>query len=229
MSGNLLISKGDLAFLWHPGTENTFSGYGLALQAGRKDILVGLLMVDRPEPVTPAWLAQVGEMFGEYQLAQMTRTGEKGISCLMWVENSSLAYVRGADMVPKELAGHLSQVLKPLLKLLPKPKVRVRWNETSRFWVSEFQVPRFPLGMTVMTPGAINALRSAGETPEQLFVRHQSGDWGNLDEEDKKENEFSVDKNLRIFSAYILSTGVKVWVITEADRSVTTILLPSEY
>ena len=50
-----------------------------------------------------------------------------------------------------------------------------------------------------------------------------------MSEDDKQENEFSVDKDLRIFSAYLLSDGTKIWVITEADRSITTRLLPSEY
>ena len=56
-----------------------------------------------------------------------------------------------------------------------------------------------------------------------------AGDWGYLDDEDKKENELSVKEGFRILSAYKLETGVKVWVITEWDRSVTTILLPTEY
>lgn len=63
----------------------------------------------------------------------------------------------------------------------------------------------------------------------RLLGRHQSGDWGDLSAEDIKENEFSVKEGFRLLSAYKLETGVKVWVITEADRSVTTILLPSEY
>jgi hypothetical protein len=56
-----------------------------------------------------------------------------------------------------------------------------------------------------------------------------NGDWGDLDEEDKRENEFSLQHGFRIFSSYILSSGDKLWVITEADRSVTTLLLPDEY
>jgi hypothetical protein len=61
-----------------------------------------------------------------------------------------------------------------------------------------------------------------------LLARHVSGDWGELPEEDRAENEFSVANNLRILSAYTLANGVKVWVITEADRSATTFLLPEE-
>ena len=88
---------------------------------------------------------------------------------------------------------------------------------------------RFELGRLVVTPGALKALREAKQEPLALIVRHATGDWGDLDEEDKRENEFSVGKYLRILSAYILPTGVKIWVITEADRSATTLLLPSEY
>jgi hypothetical protein len=88
---------------------------------------------------------------------------------------------------------------------------------------------RFPLGQTVATPGALEALRSAGETPLPYLVRHASGDWGDVDEEDKAENELAVKDGLRILSAYRLADGTKIWVITEADRSATTILLPEEY
>src|SRR4029453_12757000 len=89
--------------------------------------------------------------------------------------------------------------------------------------------PRFPLGDIVATPGALDALREAQHEPLELLRRHQTGDWGNLDEEDKAENEFSLTHDLRLLSAYTLPTQAKIWVITEADRSVTTLLLPSEY
>jgi hypothetical protein len=59
------IGKGELHFLHHPGTANKFSGYGLTTQVGRKDSLVGVLMVDRPKPVDPEWLKNVDEAFGE--------------------------------------------------------------------------------------------------------------------------------------------------------------------
>jgi hypothetical protein len=88
---------------------------------------------------------------------------------------------------------------------------------------------RFPLGQTCATPGALEALSDAGQDAAQFLFRHQSGDWGDLTEDDKKENEFSVERYLRIFSAYHTKKGEKLWIITEADRSVTTILLPSEY
>lgn len=89
--------------------------------------------------------------------------------------------------------------------------------------------PLFPLGRLVATPGALERIQETEQNPLELIARHVVGDWGELGEEDKKENDLSVGAGYRILSAYILHSGVKVWVITEADRSVTTILLPSEY
>jgi hypothetical protein len=85
---------------------------------------------------------------------------------------------------------------------------------------------KFPLGQVVITPGAMEIL-----PPQEVSValsRHSNCDWGDLCEEDKQENEFSLKIGLRLMSSY--KTGnVKFWIITEADRSATTILLPDEY
>lgn len=89
--------------------------------------------------------------------------------------------------------------------------------------------PRFALGAIVATPGAIGALKDSGQSPVEFLRRHVSGDWGELDDEDKRENELSLREGFRLLSAYRLSTDVKLWIITEADRSVTTLLLPDEY
>jgi hypothetical protein len=90
-------------------------------------------------------------------------------------------------------------------------------------------IARFPLGSIVGTPGALHALEDAGESPDALLKRHLAGDWGDLDEHDRRENERSLTDGCRLLSAYTLSTGEKLWIITEADRSATTLLLPSEY
>lgn len=85
----------------------------------------------------------------------------------------------------------------------------------------------FSLGQLVATPGAITEL-----TPEEMrqaLGRHQRGDWGELDSEDKQANEWALRNGARLLSAYRSADGEKFWVITEADRSVTTVLLPSEY
>ena len=89
--------------------------------------------------------------------------------------------------------------------------------------------PRFPLGQLLSTPGAIAALQAAGLTPLSLLVRHAAGDWGDLDAEDKQLNELALQDGGRIFSSYCFAGSTKVWIITEADRSATTVLLPEEY
>jgi hypothetical protein len=87
----------------------------------------------------------------------------------------------------------------------------------------------FPLGRLVATPGAIDALAAAGENPTPYLRRHQRGDWGDIDQHDVEENEYSLVHNFRLLSRYTLNGGTVIWIITEADRSATTILLPSEY
>ena len=90
--------------------------------------------------------------------------------------------------------------------------------------------PLFNLGQIVGTPGALQSLTLAEQSPADLLLRHVTGDWGDLPEEDLEENERALAHGNRIFSAYILEkTGTKVWVITEWDRSITTILLPEDY
>lgn len=89
--------------------------------------------------------------------------------------------------------------------------------------------PMFELGRLVATPGALMALRTAHVSAWELLKRHITGDWGDLDAEDKAENELSVREGFRILSAYTLPDHSKLWVITEADRSSTCMLTPEEY
>jgi hypothetical protein len=89
--------------------------------------------------------------------------------------------------------------------------------------------PRFALGRLLATPGGLAALFVAETAPGELLKRHVEGDWGDVTLHDWRENEFSVDANLRLLSSYTLETKVRVWVVTEADRSMTTLLLPDEY
>jgi len=86
----------------------------------------------------------------------------------------------------------------------------------------------FQLGAVVITRGAKRLTDELGLDPTHYLARHVTGDWGDLTEEDKKENDYSVTRSLRILSAYG-SGQTRVWIITEADRSTTTILLPQEY
>lgn len=89
------------------------------------------------------------------------------------------------------------------------------------------KTPRFAIGQIVATPGAL-ALADEGVNLGELIGRHWAGDWSEMDEEDQQENELSLTEGFRIFSSYTTQRG-RVWVITEADRSLTTLLLPDEY
>ncbi len=90
--------------------------------------------------------------------------------------------------------------------------------------------PLFTLGQVVATPGALAAIGVSGDDLSTYLARHQSGDWGDIDAHDRRENQLSLEQGFRLMSVYTLNiTGVKLWVITEADRSSTCILLPEEY
>jgi hypothetical protein len=87
---------------------------------------------------------------------------------------------------------------------------------------------RFSPGRLVATPAALTLLGGCGKAPIEYLDRHLSGDWGDLDAHDRRENERAIREGFRIFSAYDTPVG-KIWIITEGNRSSTCILLPSEY
>ena len=86
---------------------------------------------------------------------------------------------------------------------------------------------KFPLGRIVATPNALNHLTQ--DDIRSGIIRHQAGDWGDLDADDRKENDLALEKGTRLLSVYQASNGVKFWIITEADRSATTVMLPEDY
>ena len=87
--------------------------------------------------------------------------------------------------------------------------------------------PKFSLGQILATPGALAALQESGQTPQFFLARHVRGDWGEVCAEDKLLNDQALVDGSRLLSAYTTLKGTKLWIITEADRSATTILLPS--
>lgn len=88
----------------------------------------------------------------------------------------------------------------------------------------------FKLGQVVATPGALQAIEEYNIDMWDLLNRHANGDWGCIPEEDQQENQLSVENGYRILSSYPLNDrGDKIWIITEADRSSTCLLLPDEY
>ena len=89
--------------------------------------------------------------------------------------------------------------------------------------------PKFEAGALVATPAALAAFAAVGANPASFIARHLSGEWGDLDDDDKRMNDLAVAHNERVLSAYTLTDGTRIYVITEADRSSTCILLPEEY
>jgi hypothetical protein len=102
----------------------------------------------------------------------------------------------------------------------------VKHEQPDRLKLPKGKHPLFPLGQVVATPGALEALEQAGQTAEAFLVRHVTGDWGDLDAQDVQENQAALARGGRLLSAYHLKDGTKLWLITEWDRSVTTVLLP---
>lgn len=108
------------------------------------------------------------------------------------------------------------------------------WRETcdshDTFTAKHEPAPLFEVGRLVATPAALEVLeRNDPELVLILLSRHASGDWGDVDREDAAANTRAVTTGHRLVSSYDLGDGVKLWIITEADRSVTTVLLPSDY
>ncbi len=89
--------------------------------------------------------------------------------------------------------------------------------------------PCFPLGQLLATPGALQDLEEARLPATYLLQRHVRGDWGQIHPDDRGQNEAALEHGSRLFSVYVLPTGKRLWVITEADRSATTILRPEDY
>jgi hypothetical protein len=95
--------------------------------------------------------------------------------------------------------------------------------------------PKFKLGRIVATPGALEALEDAGQSAMPFIQRHQSGDWGEICEDDKKLNDEAIahegdeDRMGRVLSCYRTAKNERIWIITEWSRECTTLLLPSEY
>jgi hypothetical protein len=86
--------------------------------------------------------------------------------------------------------------------------------------------PAFELGQIVATPGALATLRKAGQQPGEFLTRHVNREWGDLSDEDRKENDYGLKHGFRLLSSYRTNEGDKLWILTESDRSVTTLSLP---
>ncbi len=96
-------------------------------------------------------------------------------------------------------------------------------------WIDALPVPAALIRPMARGNFRLHASNAAGTSPFELVRRHAAGDWGDLCSEDRRENVYAIRCGFRLLSTYVLSTGERVWIITEADRTVTTVLLPSEY
>jgi len=133
-----IINRGDLYFLCHPGSENVFSGYGLAVKAGSNEHLVGLLMIDRPPDGVTEWLHTVEEAFGQYELMAMTAAGERGILCQMQIEPESQPHLK---RFPFDKAAAIESSLQQVLEECPNAAFIMSWDEKSHAWCSQIASP----------------------------------------------------------------------------------------
>jgi hypothetical protein len=95
--------------------------------------------------------------------------------------------------------------------------------------INKVTIAKFSLGQVVATSGVIDLVKKKSLAYNTFIIRHASGDWGDICKEDKDSNDEAVENGWRIVSSYNVGPADKIWVITEYDRSVTTLLLPSEY
>lgn len=98
-----------------------------------------------------------------------------------------------------------------------------------KFKITTCKPVSFQLGQLFATPGALAALERAGQSPSEFIDRHLRNDWGEVCKEDWQANDAALKKGTRLLSAYRTSKDERIWIITECDRSVTTLLLPDEY
>src|SRR5690348_2838388 len=89
--------------------------------------------------------------------------------------------------------------------------------------------PKFELGALVSTPGALDLLQRAGKHPLEYVIQHLQGQWGDLDDHDRLVNDQALEHGGRLLSSYKVLGEERIWIISEYDRSATTILLPQEY
>jgi hypothetical protein len=126
-----------LVFLWHPGTLDRFSGYGLRSAPAH---LVGVVMVDRPRPAAADWLEEIQRTFGGYELVAMTHDGSRGIICQMRVAEESRVHLRVMRQAQSEA---IRQALVPLLRAPPAVTLTMAWDEPRGGWVSTIIRPRW--------------------------------------------------------------------------------------
>lgn len=144
------MSFEQLYCLWHKkdtDQEGICAAYGLPIQPGRAGWLVGLFLIEEPYPVKQYWLDMVEKEFGSYALLPMGKTG-RGIACQMWIEPGSREYLRRFDF-PNQVDAEVINSLRPLLKVNPAVRFRVRYLPTLQTWTRTFGIPDRPHPPTI--------------------------------------------------------------------------------
>ena len=161
---------------------------------------------------------------------QWASSGATAALIIMKIRQSHEKYE--LELCARHYSGALVNVPEPFLSIVRSEyRARLEFIDRARQAKQEPTLLRIRLnpGRVFATRGAWELLTGIGKLPWEFVGRHLLGDWGDMCHEDKRANEDALKSGARIFSSYLLKSGEKVWVITEADRSATTVLLPSEY
>lgn len=169
------------------------------------------------EPLRKEYQAKLAELKASFRARGLRLAGAGTMS-----ESGISAIAEGTKMFIA--AGRPSRA--DLILVYGDKGPKMTWSQRAKAGIP---AEKFPAGQLVATPGALAALEASGDSVFTYLQRHLAGDWGEVDEADRRENEFSLKAGLRIMSVYKLKTGVTVWIITESDRSSTCVLLPEEY
>jgi len=152
-----------------------------------------------------------------------TLTGFNDYETIGDIQNDFVVYVK--TLIPTKHWEHWMDAWKEFSTKHPSVIKKIAINKTA---ISENT--ELILGRVVITPSALSALKENKQYIVEFLERHKNGDWGDVPEEDRESNNKALENNNeRILSSYQLKDGTKIWIITEWNRSVTTILLPDEY
>jgi hypothetical protein len=158
-------------------------------------------------------------------LMNLTQTQQEAKNAYLNIQQEKmLALYKNASLTEKKA------IIKNIDSFLPvtSESEKVFWLKFRRKLEMMLE-PKFSLGRVFLTNGAKEALNESNQSANEFLSLHQTGNWGIVGKEDAEENEFSLKNGFRLLSAYKTSKNLKLWIITEADRSSTTVLLPSEY
>jgi hypothetical protein len=214
--------------------SNLYSGYAISRRDGLKDHLIGLLKIRDPLAESMEWLTLLEVMFGEYKLFQMTNDGGMGLACNMDISPESLPFV---TPFPIESAPAFHAALTSYLATPPQVDLELRFDLTVDHWATRCVTeplgtipgkPRFLLGNPMASRRAKEALAEDASQIARLLRRHVTADWGEISAEQRRRNFWAIHNGGLIMSQHEVFGGERIYLVTDADRSRTSFLLPSE-